>query len=163
MEAKHHSGLNLSARRLAGDAIKNIAKIDARKITGALTGETASNLLSFTQFRVFLVATFVLYTGFALYSLVEIAATDTGITDKLEVAINIFFVLEIDDWACELFVIGPGVLDDEEFDIDLVLAGEDEESHAKSVEKQLKCRSGLLVLSILACYGMSYYHVVLEN
>merc|ERR1719295_112867 len=127
-------------------------------MAGALKGDKATKLLSFTPLKVFLVSTFVLYAGFALYSLVEIANTDSGITDKLEVAINIFFVLEIDDWACELFVLGPGVLDDDDFDIDITIA-ESEEEYAKDVESSLKWRSGLLVVSILLCYAMSYYHV----
>lgn len=77
-------------------------------------------------------------------------------------AIQIFFVLEIDDWACELFVLGPGVLEDGEFDVDVVLP-ENEEDHAKSVEKNLKWITALLVISIVACYGMSYYHVALDH
>jgi len=154
----HHVG---NMGNLAGGAMKNIAHLDAKKMAKSLTGETAQNLLSFGKFRVFLVASFVLYAGFALYSLVEIAATD-GITDKLEVAINIFFVLEIDDWACDLFILGPGILDDADFDVDVVLP-QTEEEHAKSTEKQLKWITGLLMGSILACYGFSYYHVALKD
>merc|ERR1719295_1234715 len=116
-------------------------------MAGALKGDKATKLLSFTPLKVFLVSTFVLYAGFALYSLVEIANTESGITDKLEVAINIFFVLEIDDWACELFVLGPGVLDDDDFDIDITIA-ESEETHTKNVEKRLKWITFLLLSSI---------------
>jgi len=127
----------------------------------ALTAASPGKLLSFGQFRVFLVATFVLYAGFALYSLVEIAAEES-IADKLEVAINIFFVLEIDDWACELFVLGPGVLDDDDFDVDVTLK-ENDETHTKNVEKRLKWITFLLLSSIAGCYGTSYYHVALED
>lgn len=159
-EKQLKTGFNLSGRRIVGDAVHNIANMDASKIAGALTGDTMTNLVSFGLFRGFLIATFVLYAGFGLYSLVEIAATE-GITDKLEVAVNIFFVLEIDDWACSLFVLGPGVLDDDDFDVDVVL--EDEDDHTKGIERRLKWITSLLVISILASYATSYYHVVLED
>merc|ERR1712218_44022 len=112
--------------------------------------------------RLLMIMSFVLDAGFALYSLVEIAATDTGITDKLEVAIQIFFVLEIDDWACELFILRTGVLEDEQFDVDVKLPQNNEERE-KSVEKNLKWITALLSLSILACYAMSHYHVALKE
>lgn len=116
----------------------------------------AKKLLSIGRFRLFLIGSFVLYAGFAMYSLVEIAVTE-GITDKLEVAINVFFVLEIADWACELFVLGTGLLDDDEFDIVVVL--ENERGHAKSVEKNLKRVTTLLILSILLCYAITYFNI----
>ena len=99
-------------------------------------------------------ATFVLYAGFALSS-------TRGIADELAVAINIFFVLEIDDWASELFVIGPGVLDDQQFDVTVPVSKEN--GHCKMREKRLQRVTLLLVVSVVACYAMSYYHIAFRD
>ena len=161
VEKKNRTGFFLSGRRILGDAMKTMKDLDgARKLSSPpgspSWGETAAKLISIGQFRVFLICTFVLYGGFALYSLVTIAVTE-GMTDKLEVAINIFFVLEIDDWACELFVLSTGLIDEDDFHVDIVLA--DEKGHTKSVGRRLKWITFLLITSILSCYAVTYFNV----
>ena len=158
-EKQHHSGFHLSARRLTKEAME-------KGITKTFKKDKATELIAFGQFRVFLIAMFVLYIGFALYSLVAIAASShEGLADELSVAINIFFVLEIDDWACELFVIGPGVLRDYQFDIDVVVPmdNEEEQGATKSVERKLKITTTFLMVSVASCYAMSYYHIAFKD
>jgi len=67
------------------------------------------------QFRIWILAVFVLYALLTIYSIAQISYTET-LRDKLEVALAIFFVLEIDNWACDLFILQNGVLDDTAFD-----------------------------------------------
>ena len=77
--------------------------------------------MSFLQFRPGLIAVFVLYAGYALYSLLAIGNYNGDLVDKMSVAIQVFFVLEVDDWACALFILNPGVLDDKDFDQEVMV------------------------------------------
>ena len=155
IEKRRYSGFHLSARRITATAVQNGSLSEIKRID-------KSELVTFGQFRVCLVATFVLYAGFALYSLVAIAASSTrGIADELAVAINIFFVLEIDDWAFELFVIGPGVLDDQQFDVTVPVSKEN--GLCKMMQKRLQRATLLLIVSVAACYAMSYYHIAFRD
>lgn len=87
VEKERQTGFYSDGKKMMGNAMDTLTKLDTGRMVDAMMGETASNLFSFAKFRLFLIASFALYGGFALYSLVEIAATDTGITDKLEVHI----------------------------------------------------------------------------
>eukprot|EP01083_Nonionella_stella_P101328 287120_1 len=111
---------------------------------------------AFWKYRCLLISVFVLYGGFGLYSLVSIGNNNQGLVDKMNVAIQVFFVLEIDDWACSLFILNPGVLDDNEFDVSIML-NETAQEAAKRIERRLLFTTIILVTSILSVYVLSNY------
>lgn len=76
--------------------------------------------LIFIHIRILIIGVFTLYFMLTVYSLVQIAVTD-GLADKLEASLAIFFLLEVDDWAYELFFGQNGLLDDAQFDVEFDL------------------------------------------
>jgi hypothetical protein len=103
-------------------------------------GASAMTNLQFMEFRVWFIAVLFLYLGFAVYSIMQIGTVE-GITDKLDVAIGIFFVLEVDDWVYELFIAQNNVMTDEAFDVDiyeLIHDGEEDDSEEEEDDEQLR-------------------------
>eukprot|EP01084_Bolivina_argentea_P301363 519900_1 len=144
---------NVSLDNIKALSIQNIRKHSyARKIYEGS---------EFWQFRLALISVFILYGGYALYSLIAIGNTNTGLIEKMDVAIQIFFVLEIDDWACALFILGPGVLDDDEFDVSIVL-NETNEDSTKRIQRRLLATTLLLMFSIIGVYILSNYKVIFD-
>ena len=111
--------------------------------------------MSFLQFRLGLIAVFVLYAGYALYSLLAIGNYNGDLVDKMSVAIQVFFVLEVDDWACALFILNPGVLDDKDFDQEVMV-----EVDEKRIPRRLLSTTVILIVSILFVYALSNYQAV---
>lgn len=101
----------------------------------------------FIQFRILIIGVFVLYFMLTVYSLVQIANTD-GLADKLEASLAIFFLLEVDDWAYELFFGQNGLLDDEQFDVEFELENIDIEIRQKDVDERVFMFNTLLTNKI---------------
>merc|ERR1712176_1048198 len=98
----------------------------------------------------------VLYCGYGLYSLIAIGNTVSTLVDKMNIAIQIFFVLEIDDWSCLLFILLPGVLCDDDFDVKVVLH-ETHEDAEKRVQTRLWVTTLLLVISVVFVFILSEF------
>ena len=87
-----------------------------------------------------------LYVGLTCYSLLSIPSAES-LVEKLEVSLSIFFVLEVDDWAYELFIAQANLLDDEEFDVEVIVK-KDREGFVRRQQKHLATTLIVVLLSI---------------
>ena len=155
----------LAKAKDAGSGMKNIGS--GMKNLGSGMKNMGSGVMGlgsstkWWQFRLGLLSVFVLYFGFAMYSIVAIGGGE-DLLDKIEVAISVFFVLEIDDCACELFILGPGVLDDGDFDVSITIEESQKDANDR-VERRLKWTSIIVFTSIFACYVPSLYKYVIPE
>eukprot|EP01083_Nonionella_stella_P008480 24482_1 len=78
--------------------------------------EETKTAIQFIEFKLWLISVVFLYIGLTCYSLLSIPFEES-LVDKLEISLSIFFVLEVDDWAYELFIAQANILEDEEFDV----------------------------------------------
>ena len=108
----------------------------------------------FIEFRIWLLSVVFLYLGLTLYSLLSIPLEE-GLLGKMEVSLSVFFVLEVDDWAYQLFFAQANILDDEEFDVKIILE-KDRNAFQKQKQKQLATTVVLVVSSILACWAAGW-------
>lgn len=136
------------------EKMKNVTHLNREKLSTMYEG------VEFWQFRLGLIAVFVLYGGYALYSLLAIGNYNGDLVDKISVAVQIFFILEIDDWACSLFILGPGLLDDADFDVEVIMPGETKDDENKRIQRRLLSTTVILVASILIVYTFSNYSAV---
>ena len=84
-------------------------------------------------FRLQIVFVLILYFGLMMYAIVRINSRH-DIADKLEVAISIFFILEVDDWAYSLFLGQNMILNDSDFDIEMIAQ---REKHSKQLKRNV--------------------------
>lgn len=82
-------------------------------------------------FRLQIILVLVLYFGLMMYAIVRINS-NKHIVDKLEVAISIFFILEVDDWAYILFLGQNMILNDSDFNIEMTAK---REGHSKQLKR----------------------------
>ena len=75
------------------------------------------------------------------------------LSEKLDVALKIFFILEVDNWACGLFIIQNGVLEESMFDQTMTLAVED-------AEDKFKRDSEYLWKTLLMLFGMGGFIMI---
>mmetsp|Transcript_22511 Transcript_22511/g.36012 ORF Transcript_22511/g.36012 Transcript_22511/m.36012 type:complete len:433 (+) Transcript_22511:28-1326(+) len=116
--------------------------------------EEVKTAIKFIEFRLWLISVIVLYVGLTCYSLLSIPLAET-LVDKLEVSLSIFFILEVDDWAYELFIAQANILDDAEFDVQIIVK-KDRKGVVKRQQKQLAVTLILLGSSVFACWLVSF-------
>jgi len=110
--------------------------------------------VEFLVFKVWLLAVFVLYVGITVYALITIPLSDKLI-EKLEDTLGIFIVLEVDDWAYELFIAKNNILDDEDFDVNVVVQ-KSQEDLVKKREMLLTRTLVFVVISIFSAWAIAY-------
>ena len=120
--------------------------------------------IMFITFRLLIIAVFVLYGMVSLYSVLQIAFTSTGLEDKLDVSLKVFFLLEVDDWSYDLFFSQNGILEDHQFDITFPLEIEDKHHNkfkkdTKKLWKTICILGGSLLLIII---GSAVLNVIPE-
>eukprot|EP01083_Nonionella_stella_P090899 254052_1 len=79
----------------------------------------ARNNINYLHFRVLIGATVAMYIVLTFYGLMQMNQ-QKALVNKLDVALSIFIILEVDDWAYKLFIVQNRILEDSEFDITLV-------------------------------------------
>ena len=99
--------------------------------------------VDFVQFRILMLCSFVLYAALLFYTIFEMNQVH-NILVKLEVALEIFFVLEVDDWAYLLFIAQNDFLDDEDFDVHV--------SYEVDAKERQKNRETRLWISLLVVF-----------
>ena len=95
-----------------------------------------------------------LYVGLTGYSLLSIPLAES-LVDKLEVSLSIFFVLEVDDWAYELFIAQTNILEDEEFDVEIFVK-KDRRGFVRRQQRQLAKTLILVISSVIAFWAVAY-------
>ena len=95
-----------------------------------------------------------LYVGLTTYSLLSIPLAES-LVDKLEVSLGIFFVLEVDDWAYELFIAQANILDDEEFDVEVIVK-KDRKGFVRRQQKHLATTLIVVISSVMAFWAIAY-------
>merc|ERR1712228_206518 len=108
----------------------------------------------FWAFRLQIICILIMYIALMIYALVRINSK-FHIIDKLEVAISIFFILELDDWAYSLFIGQNLILSDSDFDIELHLSMVDHEKQIAKNRKALWCSLCLVVFSVTFIIAIS--------
>ena len=107
--------------------------------------------LNFYQYRVLIALNLAQYACLLLYAIFEMNQVHS-ILVKLEVALEIFFMLEVDDWAYSLFFADNDFLDDADFDVHMPF-----EVGAKDRQKQREKR---LWISLVVVFGAMFAMVV---
>jgi len=122
-----YNPLRISRLKKLGDAIrKRIKKLS----DGEFDARREAIRWQFIHFRIFILLVFALYLALAVYSTFKVMLT-VGLDEKLDVALKMFFILSVDDWACGLFIIQNGVLEESDFDRTMVLKVDNAEDKLK--------------------------------
>jgi len=116
--------------------------------------ETVGTAVKFIEFRLWLLSVIFLYLSLTAYSLISIPLQE-GLIDKLEVSLSIFFILEVDDWAYELFIAQPNILDDDEFDV-TVITKKERVGLIKERQRKLLVTLVLVVSSVFVFWLISW-------
>eukprot|EP01084_Bolivina_argentea_P039039 72158_1 len=118
--------------------------------------ETDKRWVLFFAFKLQIICVFIMHFGLMSYALIQIN-THKHLADKLEVAISIFFILEVDDWAYELFIAQNMILSDQDFAIELNLKTKNHNIQFSKNKKALWCSLILIIMSVSAVILGSVY------
>ena len=112
-----------------------------------VVAEDVGTVVKFIEFRLGLLSVVFLYLGLTCYSLLNIPL-QPSLVEKLEVSLSIFFVLEVDDWAYELFIAQANILDDDEFDVNIIVK-KDRKGVVKKQQKHLAITLIVVIVSTM--------------
>ena len=145
-----------------GNELKKLKFGSALKGTFNKSKEMLGKELGFTFVKIMAFLIVGLYFILLSYSIVQISGNET-IIDKLEVSVSVFILLEIDDWACELFILNNGILDEDDFDVTITNDdGVTESNIIKAQQTRLLCTELVLIIAVLGIWGVSVAFEVLK-
>jgi len=124
---------------------------------------------------IFFVLDILLHVAGAIVSVVAMATVD-NISDKLQLALGFFFILEVDEWMYAVFINDFDVLDEEDFSIEDESEANNNKTEEKDIEKdqnteisitriwENKAKQAIrwgLVLTVLMCWAVTYSGIVI--
>eukprot|EP01084_Bolivina_argentea_P272236 463467_1 len=131
------------------------ASIDLANMSMKDVGKSGKTCAIFWAFKLQIICVFIMHFALMLYAMISINRT-IELAEKLEVAVSIFFVLEVDDWAYELFIAQNMMLRDSDFDIEMIVQiHETKQTRLKQKRRGLWCSLTLIVFCVASVIGAS--------
>ena len=147
---KYAKGAGKAANKFGKQALKVTKDIGSTVGKGAIYAIDTAHFLSI---RILILYVFILYAGFAFYSISAMSQSQS-FSEKLEVILSIFFVLEIDDWSFDLFILSNNILDDDEFNVEIQQKHfySNETDEYKSKKRNLIYSESFVIVSVIIAF-----------